>query len=235
MDPWILKGYCEQLKNETDYFQREVSNRLSGSETILDAGCGSGEFGVLKKCGKPHHATIVGMDISMDSMEQNEILDQRIVGDLENIPLPDGSVDLVVCESVLEHLEKPQAVFSEFSRVLNSGGYLVLRTFNIWNWANAISAVLPVGVRSRLKGKLVEADSEGTFETYYRCNSRKKLRKLCGDVGLIEDNFITHGAWPGYWGHPGLVSLFALYEKMTDNRLLGFTKVLIVGVYEKRV
>jgi SAM-dependent methyltransferase len=47
-------------------------------------------------------------------------------GFLENIPLPDASVDAVMCVSVLEHMDDPQTVVSEFARVLRPDGQLVV-------------------------------------------------------------------------------------------------------------
>jgi len=231
-EPLFLKDYSERLKQGINYYHREVDRHLSEGAVVLDAGCGSGEFGVLKKCGG-RAGRIIGMDISPQALERNRVIDESIVGSLEKIPLPDASVDLVVCESVFEHLEQPEPVFGEFSRVLKKDGVLVMRTFNKWNWANFISAKLPVGVRTRLKGSLLSEDSEGTFETYYNCNTRKRLSQLCSDAGLREERFITHGAWPGYWSSRLMVSLFALYEKATDLGPLQKAKVLIVGVYRK--
>ena len=42
--------------------------------------------------------------------------------------LPDNSVDAFVCESMLEHVEKPEQVISEIHRVLRPGGTLLLST-----------------------------------------------------------------------------------------------------------
>jgi SAM-dependent methyltransferase len=46
-----------------------------------------------------------------------------IVGDIHNLPLPDNSVDAIICMSVLEHVEEPQKAVKEMHRVLKPGGY----------------------------------------------------------------------------------------------------------------
>jgi ubiquinone/menaquinone biosynthesis C-methylase UbiE len=51
-------------------------------------------------------------------------------GMLQKIPLPDGSFDAVCCISVLEHTSNYEEILDEFSRVLRSGGLLVL-TFDL--------------------------------------------------------------------------------------------------------
>lgn len=49
-----------------------------------------------------------------------------IVGDIHNLPLPDSSVDAVICIAVLEHVEEPQKAVREIYRVLKPGGYCYL-------------------------------------------------------------------------------------------------------------
>ena len=51
-------------------------------------------------------------------------------GDLEEIPVPDGSVDLVAVFRVLHHVPDLTLSFKEVSRVLKSGGYFLLEYAN---------------------------------------------------------------------------------------------------------
>jgi len=52
------------------------------------------------------------------------------VQNLERSSLADGSKDLIVCVSVLEHTQDPARVIGEFERILRPGGRLVL-TFDV--------------------------------------------------------------------------------------------------------
>jgi ubiquinone/menaquinone biosynthesis C-methylase UbiE len=54
----------------------------------------------------------------------NEGLD--IVCDIANIPLPDNSVDAILCTEVFEHLSNPIEAIKEFSRLLKPNGKLIL-------------------------------------------------------------------------------------------------------------
>ncbi len=47
-----------------------------------------------------------------------------IEGDIHAIPLPDASVDGIICHSVLEHVENPIKAMEELHRVLKPGGKL---------------------------------------------------------------------------------------------------------------
>ena len=43
------------------------------------------------------------------------------------MPFPEGSFDLVLCNSLLHHLPDPLALFNEISRVAKPGGAILLR------------------------------------------------------------------------------------------------------------
>lgn len=48
----------------------------------------------------------------------------------EALPVPSSSCDLVLCESVLEHVDSPRAALSEMHRVLRPGGIAFISTTN---------------------------------------------------------------------------------------------------------
>ncbi len=49
-----------------------------------------------------------------------------VQADIADVPLPDASVDLVVCSHVLEHVEDDRGAMAEMARVLRPGGAAVL-------------------------------------------------------------------------------------------------------------
>ncbi|WP_328305850.1 class I SAM-dependent methyltransferase [Actinomycetospora sp. NBC_00405] len=96
---------------------------------VLDAGCGEGYMGRLLA---ERGARVVGADIS-DSLiaaarthEDAERLGLRYeVASLENLPEPDDSFDLVICNHVLSDVSDPGRALAELGRVLRPGGKLV--------------------------------------------------------------------------------------------------------------
>ena len=99
----------------------------------LDAGCGSG---VLSRCLRARGAAVVAIDASAAMIDQarnapgGDGVDYRVVGTIERLDEPDGSLDGVLCSSVLEYVDDPLATVREFHRVLRPGGRLVLTVPN---------------------------------------------------------------------------------------------------------
>jgi ubiquinone/menaquinone biosynthesis C-methylase UbiE len=58
-----------------------------------------------------------------------------ITGTAEKMPIPDESQDVVVCESILEHVESPRLALSEVYRLLKPGGVAWLVTTNKWRFS----------------------------------------------------------------------------------------------------
>ena len=50
----------------------------------------------------------------------------------DDIPLPDASLDSILCTEVLEHVPDPLAVWREFNRLLKPGGKVLLATPMYW-------------------------------------------------------------------------------------------------------
>lgn len=97
---------------------------------VLDIACGEG-YGAagLAKAGA---ASVIGVDIAADACEtarRKYGLDAR-VGDAQQIPLPDQSVDVVVSFETIEHVDDPAGFVAECSRVLAPEGTLIISTPN---------------------------------------------------------------------------------------------------------
>jgi ubiquinone/menaquinone biosynthesis C-methylase UbiE len=108
---------------------RETLKQIPEGLTILDAGAGESQF--KKFCG---HLKYIAQDFGEYQGEgevglqtgtwDNSKLD--IVSDILSIPLPDHSVDAIMCTEVLEHIPDPIGAIKEFSRLVKPGGYLLI-------------------------------------------------------------------------------------------------------------
>jgi len=107
----------------------ETLKKIPAGLTILDAGAGESQF--KKFC---DHLKYIAQDFGQYSGEGNIGLQTGtwdntkldIVSDILSIPLPDHSVDAIMCTEVLEHIPDPLGAIKEFSRLVKPGGYLLI-------------------------------------------------------------------------------------------------------------
>jgi len=105
---------------------------LQSGEVVVDVGSGTGtmarELGAL--VGPGGRAIGVEPNARLRSIAEERAGEQSEVEFLDGragaLPFADGSVDLVWCERVLQHLHDPQAAIDDFARVLRPGGRAVL-------------------------------------------------------------------------------------------------------------
>ena len=105
-----------------------MAQYLSGRKpgVALDAACGTGRFAeFLSRCGH----RVIGVDSSPDMLAyaRRRVPDVEFrLGELDPLPLPDDSVDVIVCALALVHVPRLEPVLAEFARVLRPGGDLVI-------------------------------------------------------------------------------------------------------------
>ena len=88
---------------------------------LLDLGCGPGAYtDALRARGA--RVTAVDNDPTALEVDGARVAD-ALVADASALPLPDASVDGVVCSNLLEHTPDPEAVLLEIARVLRPGGF----------------------------------------------------------------------------------------------------------------
>ena len=109
----------------------------NGSNRILDIGCGAGDNAALIKS-KYTECDVFGITHSAAEAEiaKNQ-MKQCFVFDIESdIPadLAQQSFDVLIFSHVLEHLRDPAEVLSKFSRLLRSGGFVLIAVPNILSW-----------------------------------------------------------------------------------------------------
>jgi 2-polyprenyl-3-methyl-5-hydroxy-6-metoxy-1,4-benzoquinol methylase len=166
-----------------DYYSHERSDLLrllpanAKLETVLDVGCGCGATGQYLK----NHLTakqVVGVEMNPAMAQQAQaILDQVIIGDLQQIDLPfePGYFDCIICADVLEHLYDPWSALTRLSRYLTDEGYLLLSVPNVQHWSMILKLLV---------GRWEYRD-EGILDcTHLRFFTRTSLRDLIQRAGF---------------------------------------------------
>lgn len=95
---------------------------------VMDCGCGSGAYlSALLDMGYD----VLGIEYDISKVERFRSLHPENAfkvseGNLENIPFPDSSFDAILLNEVIEHVPDDTLALREISRVLISGGKLII-------------------------------------------------------------------------------------------------------------
>lgn len=159
------------------------------NQTVLDIACGSGYGTQIMALSA---AKVYGVDNSQAAIEyaKNNFAGRNIdylVGNCENIPLRDASVDIIVSFETIEHLENPAIFLKEIKRVLKPNGKLIISTPN--------DKVYPKGNEFHLhqfdfEGLKSHLNEHFSFVQFYFQNTW-----LCSAI-LSESNFTAEWSRP---------------------------------------
>lgn len=108
--------------------------KLKKGQTVLDIGCGGGldVFLAARRVGPKGH--VIGLDGTQAMLDRANAFAVKggytnvefLLGDMENIPLKDGSVDVVISNCVINHARDKVRAFGEIRRCLKPDGRLLV-------------------------------------------------------------------------------------------------------------
>ncbi|MGB9179936.1 MAG: class I SAM-dependent methyltransferase [Pyrinomonadaceae bacterium] len=172
-------------------FYIRVHSLLDSSATVLDVGCGRGAYAddhvsvrkqlrIFKgKCKK-----VIGIDVDPDAAV-NPFLDEFHLLEDQHWPVESESVDLAICDFVVEHLEDPNSFFAEMWRVLKPDGVVCIRTPNVISYFGLVSKLVPNRNHASVVSK-VQPDREkaDVFPTHYKCNTKGSMIRMLRKNGF---------------------------------------------------
>ncbi|MBK7965873.1 MAG: methyltransferase domain-containing protein [Bacteroidetes bacterium] len=93
---------------------------LGKKECLLDLGCGPRPYFSIYQ---PYFSKTIGADLADSPFPKKEI---DIYCSATEVPLPDESVDVILCTEVIHDLPEPDLFFTEVKRLLKKEGILVM-------------------------------------------------------------------------------------------------------------
>lgn len=107
---------------------------IKKGDTVLDLGSGAGNDCFIARTETGETGKVIGIDFSPQMIEKarNNALKRGytniefIESDIENMSLPDNSIDVVVSNCVLNLLPEKNKIFKEIYRVLKLGGHFCI-------------------------------------------------------------------------------------------------------------
>lgn len=165
---------------------------LSGSEKILDIGCGTGQLekSLLEKWPNLH---ILGIDLSEDmlSLAEKRIGSKPNVsfkqGDFLETSLEENSFDVAFSLSNLHYFSNPLSVFEKVKRVLKPGGLFIIVDWNrdsfqgkIYNWymGKADPSFAKIYLISETSHFLEEAGFKPLHHHFFNAGIRWRMMRL---------------------------------------------------------
>lgn len=165
---------------------------------VLDIGCGAG---LLTNALAKEGYNVTGIDLSESSLEMAQAFDstksvEYLYANAYSLPFQDNAYDAVCAMDVLEHVQHPEKLLQEASRVLRPGGQLFFHTFN----RNPLSYVMIIkGVEWFVK------NAPKNMHVYPLFLKPEELEKLCKGYNLDVVNWkgmrpkINGAFWKMLW------------------------------------
>jgi arsenite methyltransferase len=165
---------------------------LSPGEDVLDLGSGGGIDVLLSARRVAPGGTAYGLDMTDDMLELARANQWRagitnatfLSGHIEDIPLPDASVDVVLSNCVINLSPNKDVVFAETFRVMRSGGRLAL--------ADIVGEQEPDAA--------LHADPKAWTDCIAGALTRQRYEQLLIETGFVDvDITNSHLVQDGFW------------------------------------
>ncbi len=222
-----LKYRHPGYKSIWDEYEKLISKNIFPEMIFLDAGCGW----MNDRTDKYLTDKSIGIDIDLGSLRDNVNYDSLILSNLENIPLRNGTVDIITTKSVLEHIEYPDVVFQEFFRLLKDNGILIMVLPNVYNPVNLFGKFTPLKLHKILMKIVSKRDDKDIYPTYFRCCSPNSIDTKLKEFGFIKEEFILRGDFILFMHSKILINLWTIFDKLLPSKF----KMFILIKYSKKI
>lgn len=151
---------------------------------VLDYGAGRAAWFEDDKCEyrrqmqlfKGFVKEVIAADIDEIVMTNRSSDRNLVIG--RNVPLPDSSVDIVIADYVLEHVENPVEFSNEVFRLLKPSGLFCARTPHKYSYVAIGARMIPNRQHVKyLKGLQPDRKSQDVFPTCYRLNTLQDIKR----------------------------------------------------------
>jgi ubiquinone/menaquinone biosynthesis C-methylase UbiE len=183
-----IESYLEQREGMVSEYHRMFKKYASFEDkVILDLGCAAGSIAnyfALNKAKK-----VYGADISKEHLNKARSIHNSdnlefVLSTPTKIPLPDATVDIIICIDTMEHIMYPEIILDECWRVLKFDGIFFIY-FQPWYgvYGAHLEHIIPIPwchilfrteVLSKIAARIYDCDSYSPAHWDYDENRQKK-------------------------------------------------------------
>ncbi len=219
----------QRFRNGTAPFYDWLLGSLHPSARVLNVGAGSISLATCRRV-RESVGRLAGVDIDVTVLT-NPDLDEARITDGVLIPYEDNAFDAVYSDWTMEHVEHPETLLREIHRVLKPGCSYWLRTTNLCHYVTLTAAATPHSFHVWLL-QAIGAKPQGhdPWPTYYRANTRTRIRRLLKKAGFDRCELLLVETYPTYLGFSRVAFLLGvLYERVVNSMgwLSGFRIILM--------
>lgn len=221
-----MLGRFSPLDGTVEFYGR-ICAAVEPHFVVLDLGVGRGAWYFEDQC--QYHRRLrdirgkvseyIGADIDR-AVLSNPTTSRNVLLERHTIPLDRESVDLILCDYVLEHIIDVQRFRDEVARVLKQGGLFCARTPHALNYVS-LAARMIKNVKHARPLRLAQPNrkSEDVFPTAYRCNTLSSVSRIF--AGWKNYSYLYVAEPQYYFGSKLAYHAFALIHKFAPKALVG--------------
>lgn len=170
----------------------EITNRAISfcqfhkGDRLLDIGCGKG--GTVRHLRQKWGVNVTGIDVDSEAIklgrehfQETENLELLVVGNSKELPFQREELDGILYECSFSKMEEADQALEEGSRVLKSGGYLILSDFYAKGTPHVFSGLLG---RMETKEELLRRIEKSSFQIMLFEDYSTEMKTMLGQMLL---------------------------------------------------
>ena len=179
-----------QYFSPDEWYEAVVDRLVRPGCRWIDVGGGKSIFPeneTLSRALATRCALLVGVDPS-ENIDHNDLVHRRVRSTIEEYR-PGDTFDLATFRMVAEHVERPRRVVEALATLLRTGGHAVIFTPYRWSPGAIAASLIPDQWHDVFARLMDTRRKEDVFPTFYRMNTRRRLRELFEAGGFVEAGF----------------------------------------------
>ncbi len=221
----LYAGNYQPLDGTVEFYGR-INSLLKKTDIVLNIDAGRGAWYFEDKCEyrrkliniKPLVKKLIGADIDPIVLK-NPTTSANYVIKNHTIPLRSNSIDIIICDYVLEHVKYPDSFYQEVDRLLKPDGYFFARTPHKFHYVSIIARLISNQFHARFLSILQpKRKSEDVFPIEYKMNTLACINKIFNSY--INQSYLYSAEPAYYFGNRTIFKFFSFLHGILPKEII---------------